>query len=156
VQRTKIVDVRRLEAVDMHGLSGSTTRRRMIQGEFFVGAAGCLSLGILTSLATERWGRVLGPWLIGIGVNYVPLAIHAVRLSHPGALEKELEGVNLRSEARRVGIGQLLDPLPVRPRRVRRSRTARLRRIRRYGADSSIRFSRARSACTRSASRANS
>jgi hypothetical protein len=52
-------------------------------------------------------GRVLGLWLIGIGANYVPLAIHAVRLSHPGALETELEGVDLRSEARRVGIGQL-------------------------------------------------
>jgi hypothetical protein len=64
-----IVDVRRLAAVDMHGLSGSTTRRRVIRAEFFVGAAGCLALGVLTFLAAEGWGRALGVWLIGIGAN---------------------------------------------------------------------------------------
>jgi hypothetical protein len=53
----------------MHGLSGSTTRRRVIRAEFFVGAAGCLALGVLTFLAAEGWGRALGVWLIGIGAN---------------------------------------------------------------------------------------
>jgi hypothetical protein len=51
----KIVDVRRLAAVDMHDLSGSTTRRRMIQVSSSSAVLVCLALGILTSLATERW-----------------------------------------------------------------------------------------------------
>jgi hypothetical protein len=101
----------------------------VIRAEFFVGAAGCLALGVLTFLAAEGWGRALGVWLIGIGANYVPLAVHAVRLSRRGGLEAELVGVDLRSEARRVRHRPALDPRPVRARRVGRPRTRRMRQL---------------------------
>jgi hypothetical protein len=46
-------------------------------------------------------------WLIGVGANYVPLAISARSLSRPGELEAELAGVDIPSEAHRVGVRQL-------------------------------------------------
>jgi hypothetical protein len=101
-----LLDVRRLAAVDMHGFHGSARRRRIIRAEFVVAVPACLGLGVLSLLLSHGWGRVLGVCLIGIGLNYVPLAIHAQLLSRPGALEAELAGVDLPSEARKVGVRQ--------------------------------------------------
>jgi len=102
-----LLDVRRLAAVDMHGMAGSPRRRRIIRAEFIVGVIGCTMLGVLSLVLTQGWGRLLGVWLIGIGANYVPLALAARSLSAPGALDAELEGVDIPSEARRVGVRQL-------------------------------------------------
>src|SRR5262245_25418042 len=90
----------------MNGSKGTPRRRRLIRVEFAAGAVGCTALGALTVLTGQGWSYVLGAWLICIGVNYVPLALAAHALSRPGALEAELEGVEIPSEARRAGIRQ--------------------------------------------------
>jgi len=110
-----MLDVRRLAAVDMYGATGSMRRRRVIRAEFFVGAIACTLLGALLLGSASGWWRLLGAWLLGLGLNYVPLAIAGQSLSRPGALERELEGTDLRAEARSAGVRQLwiLVPLAV-------------------------------------------
>lgn len=95
------LDVRRLAAVDMHGARGATLRRRVILAEFIVGAAALVLAGVWCIFGTDSVGwQVLGILSIGVGLNYVPLAVHAVALSRPGALEAELNGVDLAGEGR--------------------------------------------------------
>jgi hypothetical protein len=53
-----------------------------------------------------------GLWLIGVGANYVPLAVHALALGRPGALAEELSGLDLRREGHRAGVAQLWIPVP--------------------------------------------
>ncbi|HZP72446.1 MAG TPA: hypothetical protein VFA97_03610 [Gaiellaceae bacterium] len=55
---------------------------------------------------------VFGVWLVGAGSNYVPLAVDALRLSRPGALEEELAAVDMRRETRRAGLHQLWIAVP--------------------------------------------
>ncbi len=98
-----MVDVRRLAAIDMYGGAGTLRRRRIILAEFVLGAAGGIALGIVV-LATGT--AIFGLFLIGIGANYLPLAMHAIRLSRPGVLERELEGVDVPAELRRYTILQ--------------------------------------------------
>jgi hypothetical protein len=98
--------VRRLTALDMHGATGGPVRRRVVTAEFFAVLALALVLGPLLAARRAPW-----PWLIeiaGAGLNYVPLAIHAVRFSRSGAVERELAGVEIRSAFRRYGAANLL------------------------------------------------
>jgi len=60
----------------------------------------------------KRLGVILGVWLVGAGVNYLPLALHAQSLSRPGALEAELSNVDVRRELRRAGVWQLWIAVP--------------------------------------------
>jgi hypothetical protein len=106
-------DVRRLAAVDMHGLTGDPRRARFIRVEFSVGVVGCIGLGIFTLLTGSGAGILIGIWLIGIGFNYVPLAANARDLSRPGKLEEELRGLDIRAEAGRAGRRQLWILIPV-------------------------------------------
>ena len=106
-------DVRRLAAIDMHGLAGSPRRRRIIKLEFYIGAIGCLGLGVVTVVAGSGVAIAVGLWLIGIGLNYVPLAFHATKLSRPGQLEAELDGLDLRAEGRSAGLRQLWILVPL-------------------------------------------
>jgi hypothetical protein len=50
----------------------------LIRAEFTVGAVGCAALGVvvLVSAGSAVWFAA-GVWLVGAGVNYVPLALHA-------------------------------------------------------------------------------
>jgi hypothetical protein len=41
-----LVDVRRLAAIDMHGVAGTRRRRRLILAEFVIGAVGGLAIGL--------------------------------------------------------------------------------------------------------------
>ena len=107
------LDVRRLAAADMWGTAGSLQRRRLIRIEFIVGAVGCTALGVLSLVSGSGWVVVLGVWLLGVGVNYVPLALQAHSLSRPGVLEAELDGLHLRHELRRAGVRQLWIAVPL-------------------------------------------
>jgi hypothetical protein len=109
----RLVDVRRLAALDMWGTAGTSRRRRLIRAEFVLGAAGCLLVGtlVLASGASGVW-RVVGIWLLGAGANYVPLALYAQELSRPRALEEELRGADTRRELRRAGVEQLWLAVP--------------------------------------------
>jgi hypothetical protein len=106
-------DVKRLAALDMWGSVGSLRRRRLIRAEFFLGAVGCTVLGLLAFVRGSGWIAVVGAWLVGAGINYVPLALYARSLSRPGALEAELDGVDTRRELRRAGVQQLWIAVPL-------------------------------------------
>jgi hypothetical protein len=105
-------NVRRLAALDMWGTAGTTRRRRIVRAEFFVGALGCPLLGVLGLLHGSGWPVVVGLWLVGVGVNYAPLALYAQALSRPGALEAALHGLDVRRELRRAGLQQLWIAVP--------------------------------------------
>ncbi len=97
----------------MWGTAGTMRRRRLIRAEFVLGSVACSGLGSLV-LATGRGGTIfLGVWLVGAGINYIPLAREAARLSRPGALEEELRGLELRRELRRAGLQQLWIAVPL-------------------------------------------
>jgi hypothetical protein len=108
------MNVRRLAAIDMWGTKGTLLRRRIILAEFLIGVAGAFAIGIWSLTATHgAGGTILGLWLIGIGLNYVPLAAYALRLSGAGVLERELKGVDTLPELRRYGVRQFWIFLPL-------------------------------------------
>ena len=97
----------------MWGTAGARRRRCLICGEFFIGALACTGLGLVVLITSSGWMALLGIWLLGAGINYVPLAWEAQSLSKPGALEGELHGVDLRHELRRAGMRQLWIAVPL-------------------------------------------
>jgi hypothetical protein len=108
-----MLNVRRLAAVDMHGVAGTRRRQSIVGAEFFAGAVGGASLGIWIAVAgtTVGW-QLFGAWIAGIGVNYAALAWQAVLLWGPGALKAELAGVDLGRELRRYSYLQLWIVVP--------------------------------------------
>jgi hypothetical protein len=103
-----VLDVRRLAAVDMHGASGSTLRRRVIIGEFVFGAVGGAAFGVWALASWEgAIGVVVGLYLLGLAANYVALALHAITLARRGALDAELRGVDIRSALRHYTVTQV-------------------------------------------------
>jgi hypothetical protein len=107
-------DVRRLAAVDMYGASGGRLRRRVILVESLAGVGLCSALGLVAFVTSEgTTGRLLGAWLIGVGINYLPLALHALSLSRPGALEAALAGVDVPRELRAYTWKQVLVLVPL-------------------------------------------
>jgi hypothetical protein len=108
------MNVRRLAAIDMWGTKGTVRRRRIILAEFIVGVIGALILGGWAYTATsDTTGEVLGLWLIGVGLDYIPLTAYALRLSGSGVLERELDGVDTDRELRRYGVWQFWIFLPL-------------------------------------------
>jgi hypothetical protein len=49
---------------------------------------------------------VIGAWVLGVGVNYIPLAVYSVVLFPGARVERELDGLDIPSEARRAGAAQ--------------------------------------------------
>jgi hypothetical protein len=81
-----VIDIRRLAAVDVAFL-GSW----FILAEFSIGVFGSLALGMLTLIRTHSvGGTVLGVYLLCIGVNYVPLLLHAISLVRQGTAHQEI------------------------------------------------------------------
>ncbi|MBF6599453.1 MAG: hypothetical protein IVW36_02955 [Dehalococcoidia bacterium] len=109
-----LVNVRRLAAIDMYGASGSARRRRIILAEFIIGVIGMVGLGLWAlTQASGLTTRMFGLWLVGAGLNYAPLAVYAVVLSRPGALESELAGVDPSAGLRRYGLLSLWILVPL-------------------------------------------
>ncbi|HEX8971176.1 hypothetical protein [Oryzihumus sp.] len=108
-----VIDVRRLAAIDLWGLHGRPLRRRLITLEFALGIVLPMVLGSVCLTARAPFTRVVGAWLVGIALNYVPLAFQAFRLSRHGALEAELAGVDTRSELRRYSRRQFVIVIPL-------------------------------------------
>ncbi len=107
-------DVRRLAALDLHGMAGRQWRRRLIAAEFLLGAVGCLILGIwLAATVTTVGPGVLGAWIAGVGVNYLALAWQAAALWRRGALAAELAGTDVRDDLRRYSYRQFWIVVPV-------------------------------------------
>jgi hypothetical protein len=96
------MNVRRLAAIDMYGLYGTARRRRIIVAEFVLGVLVMVFVGVAILVAASSIsGRVFGWWMTGAGLNYAPLAVHAIMLSRPGALDRELSGIDPGPELRR-------------------------------------------------------
>ena len=108
------VNVKRLAALDMYGATGTTRRRRIVLAEFIAAVAATMALGIwLVTGASGLGARIFGIWLIGVGLNYAPLAAYAISLSRPGALDAELVGVDTGRELRRYTVLQLWILVPL-------------------------------------------
>ena len=108
------MNVKRLAAIDMYGSRGTARRKRIVQAEFTAGLAATVALG--SWLAAEASGlgtRIFGIWLIGAGLNYAPLAVYAILLGRPGALDAELAGVETGQELRRYSVLQLWILVPL-------------------------------------------
>lgn len=106
--------VRRLVAVDMWGARGTAGRRRMIMAEFLGGAIVLMGLGLISLGASSSLGtRTFGLWAVGAGLNYLPLAAHALGLMRPGALDAELAGVDTGRALRRYAVVQLWILVPL-------------------------------------------
>jgi hypothetical protein len=73
---------------------------------------GCLTASLLGVLALHAGQPLLGVWLLGISVNYLPLAAHAVTLLPPGRLEEELAGGGVRDQLSRASAAQILLVVP--------------------------------------------
>lgn len=103
--------VRRLAAIDLTGKTPRTGRRaRLVRVEF--------TLSTLVGSGLGGWlcalgHPLLGIWSIGVGANYFPLALHALRFrQRPELLEKELRGVDVAAELRRYSLPQLVLAAP--------------------------------------------
>ena len=108
------VNVKRLAALDMYGATGTTRGRRIVLAEFIAAVAATMALGIwLVTGASGLGARIFGIWLIGVGLNYAPLAAYAISLSRPGALDAELVGVDTGRELRRYTVLQLWILVPL-------------------------------------------
>lgn len=101
------MDPRRLAAVDMYGTHGTSRRRRIILFEFVAGLIAALAFGAWLVSVGDVGNAVIGIIIIGIGLNYAPLAVYAVKFSPAGALEGELSDVDVPAELRRYTILQL-------------------------------------------------
>jgi hypothetical protein len=81
-----MIDVRRLAAVDLSGLGP-----KIIIPEFVLAVVGAPLLGVLTLFRGGSPGvKALGVALIGLGLNYVPLLIHAVDLVRRHDVQAEI------------------------------------------------------------------
>ena len=108
-----LIDVRRLAAIDMYGRHGSKRRRRLILAEFVLAAIDMPLLGLTIVLAPALPRVFLGAYLIGVGLNFVPLALHAISMSRAGLLGTELAGVDVAAELRRYTAKHLFIGIPL-------------------------------------------
>jgi len=85
-----ILQVRKLAAIDLHFLGS-----KLIIAEFAVGVSGPVILGGLTVRSGIKHGHAAGTIAFGIyllllGINYVPLLVHAVQLTHSGTIREAI------------------------------------------------------------------
>jgi hypothetical protein len=85
-----MLDIRKLAAIDLEFLGP-----KVILTEFGLGLAGSLALGILTLRAgIHRFHSarmiVFGFYLPSLGINYVPLLLHAIDMSRHGSAGQEI------------------------------------------------------------------
>jgi len=84
------VNVRKLAAIDLFFLG-----QRLILAEFGIGVFGSLTLGVMSAWqVTHRfhsvWMVLFGVYLVFVGINYVPLLLHAIDISRRGSAQREI------------------------------------------------------------------
>ena len=81
-----VIDIRKLAALDLAFLGP-----RIILTEFSLGVFGSFALGVLTLLRSHSMGGLaLGSYLLLIGVNYVPLLLHAISIVRRNSVHFEI------------------------------------------------------------------
>ena len=107
-----MVDLRKLVALDM-ALHGT----RFILAEFAFGmlvlpVIGLFSIRSVPSGSTGvGWGEILGLWLLGVAVNYIPMFIYAVLIVRRGTVEEE--SASELSQVRRYSLQQVVVLVPL-------------------------------------------
>jgi hypothetical protein len=107
------LNVRRLAAIDLHGMSGTTRRFRLVRAEFLTAVPVALFIATALMVNSGPVGKAIGVWLVGVGLNYVPLAAYALRFSNRAKLDAELANIDLRSEIRHYTAAQLWILVPM-------------------------------------------
>ena len=111
MQGSKLIEIRKLAAVDMAWLGS-----KIIIAEYTLGVIFPLALGMFTlrsslsSPAPLTWQTALGIWLVTIAANYVPLLLYAVSIARAGSIEAE--GRPEISHARCYGVQQVIILVP--------------------------------------------
>lgn len=83
-----MIDPRKLAAVDVAFLGS-----KVILTEFTIGILGPILLGILTLRKSHSGGgMIFGVYLLLIGINYIPMLIHAISVVKNGASRDEIAG----------------------------------------------------------------
>jgi hypothetical protein len=87
-----MLNVCKLAAIDLQFLGA-----KLILTEFGLGALGSIALGLLTSRAGiqrfhSRQMIAFGVYLLLLGINYVPLLLHALSMHHTGSALLEIRG----------------------------------------------------------------
>jgi len=85
-----MLDVRKLAAIDLSFLGP-----KIILVEFGLGAAGLVALGLLSlraGIQRERGATFIawGIYMLGVGINYLPLLLHAISITRRGSAQKEI------------------------------------------------------------------
>ena len=105
-----MIEIRKLAAVDMAWLGA-----RIIVPEYVLGVAAPLAFGLVSfagGLSAGSWFQIVfGLWLLGIGVNYVPLLLYALAIARAGTVEAE--GRPEIARARRYGAQQVVILVPL-------------------------------------------
>ena len=107
-----MISIRKLAAVDMAWLGP-----RIIIAEYALGIILPLVLGAVSVRAgwsgadRSGWQIIMGLWLIGIALNYVPLFIYAVLIARAGAVKQA--GQPELARARRYGVQQVVILVPL-------------------------------------------
>lgn len=87
-----MLNVRKLAAIDLRFLGA-----KIILAEFGVGVVGSAAVGAATLRAgIERFHSpamvIFGVYLLLLGVNYVPLLLHAISMVRDGSAHREIAG----------------------------------------------------------------
>ena len=81
-----MINVRKLAAVDLAFLGP-----RLILPEFALGVFGPAAIGIVTLFRSHSAGAVLlGGYFVALGINYIPLLLHAISLVRHGTARAEV------------------------------------------------------------------
>lgn len=109
----RLIEVRKLVAVDMAWLGAKAVMIEYSLGMLLPLALGLLSLGAgySRSFSLSNWQVVFGLWLVAIAANYVALFIYAVAIARAGTVEKE--GRPELVKARRYGVQQAIILVPL-------------------------------------------
>ncbi len=110
-----MLNVRKLSAIDLYFLGP-----KLIVAEFGLGAVALGAFGLLTLRAGihQQHGVRLMAWgiyMLTVGINYVPLLLHAVGIARRGIAEKEIadELRDRRAASRKYRRQSLLILLPL-------------------------------------------
>jgi hypothetical protein len=110
-----MINVRKLAALDLQFLG-----HKLILTEFGLGVAGSAAVGVVMLRAGiqrfhSRQMIVFGAYLILLGINYVPLLLHAMSMVRGGSALQEISGelADQRAAFRKYGRQSLFLLLPL-------------------------------------------